>query len=200
MKLYHAPMTRSGRVRWLLQELEVPCEIVRVDVFAGQGRTPEHRAIHPHGVVPALEVDGRVLLESGGICLWLADVHGAKGLAPPIDSPLRGPYCQWMVYVPATCDPALETILFHTRFLPEEKRIPVLVDRAKKQWAVCERVIEAGLGDKPYILGDTFSAADIMVGSAVAWARFAGALGDSARLTAYAARLAERPAFGVGNS
>jgi glutathione S-transferase len=195
MKLYHAPMTRSGRVRWLLGELGEPCEIAPVNVFVGEGRKPEYREIHPHGYVPALELDGDTLVESAAICLYLADKYAGKGLAPPTDSPLRAKYYQWMVYVPATCDPALETILFHTRFLPEERRIPVLVEQARKKWASCERFLSKNLADRTYIVGDTFTAADVMLGTALAWAKFAGALGEDPKLAAYLERMAARPAF-----
>ncbi len=200
MKLFHTPMTRSARVLWLLHELGVPFELSLVDVFSGGGRTPEHRAVHPHGFVPALEVDGEVLLESAGICLWLADRFADRGLAPALSSPARGKYCQWMAYVPATCDPSLETIMFHTRFLPEAKRIPTLVEKARKHWATCERTLAAGLASKPYLLGDTFTAADVLAGSTLGWARMAGVLGDDAALLAYLARVSDRPAFVAAHS
>lgn len=195
MKLYHCPHTRSSRVLWLLGELGVEAEVVPVDVYSGAGRQPAYRAIHPHGVVPALEHDGEVMLESLAMCLWLADLHAEKGLAPPTGSPLRARYCQWMMYVPATCDPLLETIMFHTRFLPEAKRLPALVERARKSWAIAEQVLASGLGDGPCMLGDEFSAADVAVASAVAWAQFAGALSEEPKLRDYLARCSARPAF-----
>ena len=200
MKLYHTPMTRSSRVRWLLAELDMPHEVALVDVFLSEGRKPEYRAKNPHGFVPALEVDGQVLLESSAICLFLADRHLDKGLAPQHEDPLRARYYQWMVYVPATCDPAIETIMFHTRFLPEHKRLPVLVEQAKKKWGVSERVLADGLGDRTWILGDTFTAADVVVASCLAWARFAGVLGDDPKLAAYLDRATARPGFVAGHT
>lgn len=195
MKLYHAPMTRSSRVLWLLGELGQTCEIAPVNVFIGEGRKPEYRAVHPHGYVPALEIDGETIIESGAICLYLADKFAEKKVAPPHGSPLRAKYYQWVVYVPATPDPALETILFHTRFLPEERRIPVLVEQAKKKWASCERFFSANLGEKEFLVGDSFTTADLMVASSLAWARFAGVLGDTPNLARYLERMVERPAF-----
>jgi glutathione S-transferase len=200
MKLYHQPMTRSSRVRWLLAELDAPHEVAQVDVFMGEGRKPEYRQVNPHGFVPALEVDGQVLLESSAICMFLADRHLDKGLAPAHDSPLRAKYYQWMVYVPATCDPAIEAIMFHTRFLPEEKRLPALVETSKKKWKVCERVLAEGIGAKPWILGDTFSAADVVVASTLGWARFAGVLSDDPTLAAYLERATSRPGFVAGHA
>jgi glutathione S-transferase len=195
MKLYHAPMTRSGRVRWLLGELGEAYELAPVNVYVGEGRKPEYRAIHPHGYVPALEIEGQTMVESSAMCLYLADRHIDKGLAPPFQSPLRAPYYQFMVYMPATCDPQLEAILFHTKFLPEEKRIPALVEQAKKKWAVAERFLAKALGDRQYLVGDSFTAADVLLGTTLAWAKFAGAAGDDPKLAAYLERMAERPAF-----
>ena len=180
--------------------VEVPHEVAQVDVFMGEGRKPEYRQINPHGFVPALELDGQVLLESSAICLFLADRHLDKGLAPVHESPLRAKYYQWMVYVPATCDPAVEAIMFHTRFLPEEKRLPALVETSKKKWRVCERVLADGLGDKPWILGDAFSAADILVVSSLAWARFADVLSDDPKLASYLERACMRPGFIAGHT
>ena len=197
MKLYHQPRTRSARVRWILAELGVPCDLQPVDVFAGDGRKPEYQsAVHPHGYVPALEDDGVVLIESSAICMYLADRYGDGRLAPKPGTIERGKYYEWMVYVPATVDPCLETIMFHTLFLPEGKRIPQLVDRAKKTWSTkIEPRFIATLGKTPFILGETFSAADVLAGGALAWAKMAGVLGDDHTLLRYFEAMTTRPAF-----
>lgn len=196
MKLYHQARTRSSRVRWLLAELGVPHEIEVVDVFTGKGRAPEYLKVHPHGFVPALEEDGQILIESSAICMHLADRFGDGKLAPPVGTPERGRYYEWMVYVPATVDPCLETIMFHTVFLPEDRRLPQLVERAKKTWtAKIEPRFKAALSAHRYVLGDEFSAADVLVGSALGWAKMTGALGDDPVLGRYLGSLAARPAF-----
>lgn len=198
MKLYHQPGTRSARVRWMLAELGLSSEVTveQVDVFSGAGRKPEYLAVHPHGFVPALEDDGDVLIESSAICMYLADRYGAGKLAPPPGTIARGKYYEWMVYCPATADPCLETMMFHTVFLPEKHRLPVLVERAKKTWSqkIEPRFIKA-LEGRSWILGDEFSAADVMVGTTLLWARMPAVLGDSPVLQAYLDRLATRPAF-----
>lgn len=196
MKLYHAPLTRSTRVLWLLEELGLPYELEVVDVFTGKGRTAEHRARHPHGYVPALALDagGVTLIESSAICMHLAD--GVPGVAPALGTPERARYYQWMVYFPATADPHLEAIMFHTRFLPEERRLPALVATSKKRWAAVEQVMAKELADgRPFFLGDRFSPVDVLAGTCLAWARVAGALGEEPALLGYLARLSERPAF-----
>ncbi len=202
MKLYHQPRTRSSRVRWLLAELGVPCDVQPVDVFAGEGRKPDYtQGVHPHGYVPALEDEGVVLIESSAICMYLADRYGDGRLAPKVGTIERGKYYEWMVYVPATVDPALETIMFQTVFLPEAKRTPGLADRAKKTWTTkIEPRFKAALDKTPFILGDTFSAADVLAGGALAWAQMANVLGDDPAVRRYLDALMARPAFVAGHS
>jgi glutathione S-transferase len=202
MKLYHSLRTRSSRVRWFLAELDVSCEVQTVDVFAGDGRKPEYQEkVHPHGYVPALEDEGVVLIESSAICMYLADRYGKGRFAPEPGTIDRGKYYEWMVYVPATVDPCLETVMFHTMFLPEAKRIPALVDRAKKMWAAkIEPRFKASLDKTPFILGETFSAADVLVGGALAWAKMANVLGDDAVITRYVESIMARPAFVTGHT
>lgn len=197
MKLYHQPNTRSSRVRWLLAELGVPCDVQPVDVFSGEGRKPEYQqAVHPHGFVPALEDEGVVLIESAAICMYLADRYGDGRFAPKLGTIERGKYYEWMVYVPANADPCLQTIMFHTMFLPEEKRLPQLVEQAKKTWSKkIEPRFIAALTKSPFILGETFSAADILAGGALGWAKMAGALGEDPALQRYLGAMATRPAF-----
>lgn len=197
MKLYHQPRTRSARVRWILGELGLTAQtdIKNVDVFSGEGRKPEYLAVHPHGYVPALEDDGGVLVESAAIVLYLVERYGNGKLVPPPGTFARGKYYEWMVYVPATVDPCLETIMFHTVFLPETHRIPELVARARKKWAKSiQPHLARALAKGPWILGEDFSAADVIVASAVAWANMAGVL-DDPTLSAYLDRAAARPAF-----
>jgi glutathione S-transferase len=202
MKLYHQPRTRSSRVRWILAELGVACDVQPVDVFAGEGRKADYQqAVHPHGYVPALEDDGVVLIESSAICMYLADRYGDGRLAPKVGTVARGKYYEWMVYVPATADPCLETIMFHTMFLPEAKRIPALVERARKVWSSkIEPRFVASLETAPFILGDVFSAADVLAAGALTWARMAGVLGDHQALARYLEVITARPAFIEGHS
>jgi glutathione S-transferase len=197
MKLYHHPRTRSARVRWMLGELGLSArtELEEVDIYGGGGRKPDYLAKHPHGYVPALEEDEGVLVESSAIALHLVDRYGEGKLAPPMGTFERGKYYEWMVYVPATVDPCLETIMMHTLFIPEPLRIPVLVERSKKKWAkIIQPHLSRALANRPWILGEEFSAADVIVASAVAWSRMASVL-DDATLIQYLERAAARPAF-----
>lgn len=196
MKLYHQPRTRSARVRWLLEELGVLYEIEHINVFAGEGRRPEYERIHPHGCVPALEDGGPPIIESSAICMYLVDRYGHGRFAPPPGTEARGKYYEWMVYVPATADPVCETVMFHTVFLPETHRLPQVAERSRTRWAKkIEPRYRHTLSQSKYVLGDEFSAADVLVGHSLLWARTAGILSDDPVLGKYLEDVTARPAF-----
>lgn len=193
MKLYGFPQTRSHRVRWLLEELEVPYEFVLVDVRSGAHKTPEHLALHPHGSIPVL-VDGEdTIIESCAAVLHLADKFGDRGLAPPAGQ--RAAYYKWIVYIAATLDePAVET-LFHTRILPPERRRPELAQRHRGTCETAVGFIAAGLAGRTYLLGDAFSAADVVVGYSLNILDTCGFVRGAPTVAAYLDRLRERPAY-----
>ena len=133
MRLYHRRYTRSGRARWMLEEVGAPHEIERIAFSKGEHRMPEYLAVHPHGSVPAL-VDGSLkLIESSAIVMHLADKFPEKKLAPALGGDDRASYYRWMVYVPATVDPVLEAITMHTRMLPEPKRVAAIAEEGKRK-------------------------------------------------------------------
>jgi glutathione S-transferase len=200
MKLYHSQFTRSGRARWILEEINTPYDITRISFRAGEHKTPEYLAIHPHGSVPAL-VDGDLKLwESSAIVMHLADKFPDAHLAPALGTDARAQYYRWIVYVPATVDPVLETLTMHTRFLPEEKRNPALVADAMRRLGNIATVLETALDGTAFIVGDSFTAADIVVGSAIGWIGFLGLLGDHPKLAAYLEGMSKRPAYQRANA
>lgn len=195
MKLYHSQYTRSGRPRWILEEVGEPYEITRLALSKGEHKNPEFLSINPHGSVPAL-VDGDLtLVESSAIVMHLADKYPEKKLAPPLGSDERAQYYRWMVYVPATVDPALEAITFHTRLLPEEKRVPAIAEDGKRRLATITKVLEDAVDGREYVVGDSFTAADVLIASAIGWMGFLGMLGDYPKLAAYLGRMQQRPAY-----
>jgi glutathione S-transferase len=195
MKLFYCQYTRAGRVRWMLEELGAPYELVRVALFQGEHRKPEFLAVNPSGAVPAL-IDGDLKLnESSAILMHLADKFADKGLAPALGTDARAEYYRWMVYIPATVDPALEAITLHTRILPEEKRIPALVEEGMRRWGPIAKILEAAVDGPRYLVGDTFTAADVLLGSTIGWVAFLGMIGDYPKLAAYFEKVSSRPAF-----
>ncbi len=195
MKLYYAPRTRAVRPRWMLEEIGVPYELVRLDLSKGEHKTPQYLKVHPHGAVPAFS-DGEVtIIESAAICAYLADKFPEKRLAPPPGSSARGAYYQWLVYAMATAEPPVVKIFLNTIMLPEAKRSAAAAEEGRAQWADVARVIERGLDGKTFLLGDELTAADVVIGSLVGWVSGMGLLEGFAGLQKYTARLSSRPAY-----
>lgn len=189
MQLYFTPRTRATRPRWMLEELGVPYELIRVDLAAKENRRPEYLRIHPLGQVPAL-VDGDVtVFESTAICMYLADRYPEKGLAPPPSSRLRAPYYQWLLFCPSALEPAISQFSQHSGALPEEVR-----EKARMKFVDAAAVLAGALGAGPYLLGERFSTADVIVGSNLNWARRVALLEGEGVLQEYLARLLARPA------
>lgn len=195
MKLYYWPRTRAMRPRWMLQELSVPYDLIRVNLPEGEHKTPFYREIHPHGKVPAfVDDDGTVLFESAAICMYLADKYPEKGLAPEVGTPERGLYYQWMFYSTAT----LESIIAQHLVLPKLAHNPrdaKSLDRVRDKLAEIAEVLNAALEATEFLVGDSFTAADLMVGSQIMGAIDSGILPSLPNLNAYKERLSTRSAF-----
>ena len=193
IKLYHAPMTRSIRIYWLLEELGVPYELSRVSFTPG--KLPFSQAT-PWGKVPAIEDDGVSMCESGAILEYVLERYGNGRLAPKPGTPERAAFLQWVHFAEATATPPLGDIVRHTIFKPEAERIPAVVEDARARVAACLAVVERALDGKDYLLGAEFSAADVMMGVTLLIARRLKALDDRyPKLNAYLARLEARPAL-----
>jgi glutathione S-transferase len=191
LKLYFAPRTRAFRPRWLLEELEVPYELVKVDFSKQEGRTAAYLALHPFGEVPVL-VDGDVtLFESSAICLYLADRFPEKQLAPPPGAPDRGPYLQWMLFAEVRLEPV---VLDHYRNaqLPNEKRVDLSEQHTRLEEVLT--VIETRLGGREYVASGSFTAADLVMASILHLANTMKLLEGHPRLIDYVIRMTRRPA------
>ncbi len=188
MKLYWAPKTRASRIVWMLEEAGVDYDIETVDIRA-EPRTdpPEFLAASPMGKVPAL-VDGDVALgESAAICIYVADRYSSGTLAPALDDSQRGKYLYWMMYTPAVIEPAMAEKFGN--------REPNRLSHGWGDFDTMMATLESGLGTTPWILGEDFTAADVMVGSSVVFMQMFGLLPDSERLSAYADRCLARPGY-----
>jgi len=185
--LHHARFTRSARVRWLLEELGVPYELVRVDFAAGAHRQPAYQAVHPLGQLPALTLDGETMIESGAMLVHLADRFADRGLAPAVDAPERAAYLQWIFYTTATLEPPLVDLFWKS---PD----PAIKAVGKAKFdAACQPLIATLADGRPHLLGDRFTAADIAIGSVLGFARGLGQLTDPTLLD-YGRRIGSRPA------
>jgi len=184
LKLYHSPQTRSSRFLWLLEELGQPYEIEYVTIRRGDGSGGADASNpHPQGKVPALVHDGRLVWESGAICLYLTDAFPEAGLGPKVGDAGRGDYLGWLFFYAAEVEPNMIN-----SFLG----VVESNEHAKRGYQLMAERFESQLKRHPYILGETFSAADVLFGSAVEWG--SGMLPKSDVLDAYLARLSGRPA------
>jgi len=196
LKLYHSNQSRSVRPRWLLEELGVPYEVVRLDLHALEQKKPEYLKINPNGAVPALTDGDLALFESGAIVQYLADKFPEQRMAPPVGTPARGLYYQWVHYAMSGLEPPILAIFLHTVLRPEAQRVPMLVTEARQQLSGALGVVEQALAGRPFILGKDFTAADVMVGSMLGWARMMSIIGDELKnVSDYVTRLSARPAF-----
>jgi glutathione S-transferase len=156
MKLYWAPRTRSFRAVWMVEETGLPYERQRIDIHAGEQSTPEYRAVNPMMKVPAL-VDGDVrVAESAAICTYLAERAPDKHLAPPIGDSKRGDFLRLMFFA-AGCIEAAYVQKFTGLQMPS----------VSAGWGDFDRVVnvlDGSLANGPWLLGDQFSAADVMIG------------------------------------
>jgi len=194
--LYHAPGSRSCRVRWLLEELGLAHRIERLGFGDGSLQSPAFLAKNPTGKVPALDDDGTLLFESGAICEYLVERHGKGRLAPAPGAPGRAAYLQWLHWGEASLTPALGDIAQHAFMRPEAERIPAVVEDARKRLRKNLELLEGALAKGDYLVGSELTAADVMVAYAVQLAKMLGQLpGDLPRVNAYLARCAARPAF-----
>jgi glutathione S-transferase len=194
--LYHAQMTRSLRILWLLEELGLDYRLEKLDFLGGDLQRPAYLSKNPLGKVPTIE-DGDVrMFESGAITEYLVEKYGNGRLAPPPGTPQRAQYLQWLHWSEATAMPAMADFFQHTMLRPEGQRIPQVAEEAKQRIARWLAMLNDHLAGKQYLLGDEFSAADVMMGYTVQGAKFGGMVDDRfPHVAAYAARLEARPAF-----
>ncbi|MGB7194091.1 MAG: glutathione S-transferase [Collimonas pratensis] len=184
---FHCPNTRSKGTRILLEELGADYELHAVNMKAGEQRSPAYLAVNPMGKVPAIRHGDALITEQGAVYLYLADLYMDKGLAPALDDPLRGPYLRWMVYYGSCFEPAL-------------------VDRAQKNpppsptmcpygdFDTMLKTLTDQLQKGPYMLGERFSAADILWGTALTWTTGFQLVPMSPVIQAYIDRINARPA------
>jgi glutathione S-transferase len=186
--LFHHPKSRSTRFIFLLEELEAPYRIQRVTMRRSDGTGAVDPANpHPHGKVPAIADDGVVVFESPAIALYLTDRFPKNGLGPLADDHARGAYLSWLSYYTGVLEPA-----FMSRFMNVE------VPRGSAGWVPVEEsmaAVIARLSAGPYMLGERFSAADVLYGTTFAMFLGSPLMPKSAVIEDYVQRIVTRPAF-----
>lgn len=191
--LYYLQDSRAQRVRWLLEELELDYQLEQIDLFKGEGQTPEYLAIHPLGQLPAVSLDGKPMFESGAIVQWLADSYLDKGFAPSLNSPLRREFDQWMYFAVTNLEMPAWEIVLHSEILPEGKAVKEIIPFATSQLLNVLAVLDEALEGKRYMIDDRFSAVDIMIGYILMW--LPEHVNTFTNLKAYTENLRQRPAY-----
>jgi glutathione S-transferase len=186
--LFHAPNSRSTGTLLLLEELGAPYELRVLNLKAGEQRQPAYLAVNPMGKVPALRHGDALITEQVAIFLYLADLFPEAGLAPSVGDALRGPYLRWMVFYAACFEPAL-------------------VDRALQRdpgrqstspYGDYDTMLGTLLGQLargPWMLGERFSAADVLWGMSLTWTTRFGLVPERTEIKAYLNRFNMRPAL-----
>jgi glutathione S-transferase len=189
LTLYHSPQSRSGLVRWLLEEIGEPYDLHVLNIKKGESRAPAHLAVNPMGKVPAIKHGDVVVTEAAAICCYLADEFPRAGLNVPTGDKRRGPYLQWLFFGPSCIEPAMMDRAF--KRAEEPPRSSIGYSDADSVAAVVAGALRPG----PYLLGEQFTAADIIIGSGLRWGTMWKLLPARPEFAAYLSRLTERPAF-----
>lgn len=188
LKLYHAIPSRASTAHWMLEEIGEPYEIELLDLKAGDQRKPEYLALNPMGKVPTLVDGSLVVSEVSAICCYLADAYPKASLAPPIGDARRGAYLKWLFFGPSCYEPAITDKALQREPVP----------RSTAGWADYDTVVEVlrgAVAKGPYLLGEEFTAADVVIGSSISWGMTFKLIPELPEFTAYVGRLSERPAF-----
>ena len=173
IQLFNYPNTRGLRVTWMLEELEADYEFNLVPVGNRGFGSEEYIKINPAGKVPAIRDGDLVLTESAAIVTYLGDKFPDKKLVPPAGSAARAKYDQWCYFVLSELEQPLWTKGKHKFMLPRDKRVPAIIETAEWEFQKALKILSQGLDGHRFILGDTFSAADILIGQTLSWARTA---------------------------
>ncbi|WP_419901806.1 glutathione S-transferase family protein [Kiloniella sp.] len=192
--LYFAAGTRSSRPCWLLEECGVSYDLEKVALRKGEHKRGAYLAMNPLGKVPALKEGDNVITETLGICLHIADRHGANRLAPEIDDPNRAAYYRWMAFSVGSLEASLLEEV--RRQGAEETGSDFMpMSRQLSSFESVATLIEGTLSTSGYLLGSEFSAADVLNGSGMFWARGLGLLEGFEHIQRWLDKLEARPAY-----
>lgn len=185
--LRHHPFSRAAGIVWQLEELEVPYELEFVDIMKGGQKSPDVVALNPMGKLPVLTDGDAVVTECAAIGLYLADRYAYGRLSPKVDDPARGTYLRWSLFAPSVIEPGSMANAAKWEFKP-----------GQAGWGTYDEMMgsmEKAIEGRDFILGKTFSMADVIFGGTLRYMLQFGMLEKRPVFTAYAERLGERPAL-----
>jgi glutathione S-transferase len=186
LTFYHSPNTRSSGALVLLEELGADYELRVINMKAGEQRAPAYLAVNPMGKVPAVTHGDALVTEQVAIFLYLADLFPRAQLAPALDDPLRGPYLRWLVYYAAAFEPAIVDRAM------EREQAPLAMS-PYGDYETMLRTLTDRLAQGRFILGERFSAADILWGTALGWTTMFKLVPETPVIMEYVERINARP-------
>lgn len=185
---YTNPMSRGRIVRWMLEEVGRPYRTEVLD-FGPAMKTPEFLAINPMGKVPVIRHGDAVVTEAAAICAYLADAFPQAGLAPALGSPLRGAYYRWLFFGAGPIEAAVTNKSMGLA-VPEGKEALAGYGSLADTVNALERAVSQG----EYLVGDSFTAADLYLGAQIGWGMEFGTIEKRPAFERYWARMGARPA------
>ncbi|HVC15995.1 MAG TPA: glutathione S-transferase family protein [Rhodanobacter sp.] len=188
LTFFHAPNSRSGGTRALLEELGADYRMHVLNFKTGEQRQSDYLAINPMGKVPAIRHGEALITEQPAVFLYLADLYPEAKLAPPIGDPLRGPYLRWLVFYGSCCEPAVLD-----KAMQREPAPPSTCGYGDYDTVL--KTLTDQLEKGPYLLGETFSAADVLWGCALNYFTMFKLVPELPVIRAYIERVLARPAM-----
>jgi glutathione S-transferase len=187
LTLFHAPNSRSGAARILLEELGAPYDLHVLNLKKNEQRAPEYLAINPMGKVPAIRHGDALVTEQPAVFIYLADLFPEAGLAPALGDPLRGPYLRWLAFYGSSFEPAINDLA-----MKREPAPPMMCPYGDYDTMLATLTGQLRAG--PYLLGERFSAADVLWGTALGWMTMFKLVPELPEIMAYIDRVSSRPA------
>jgi glutathione S-transferase len=189
LTLYHASPSRSSIVRWMLEETGEPYDLHLLKLTEGEQFKPDYLAVNPMGKVPALKHGDVVITEAAAICAYLADAFPQAHLNVPIGDPRRGVYLKWLFFGPSSVEPALTDPAFPRAEQPRRGRL------GYGAFDTGLDVVAKAVAKGPYLMGEQFTAADVVIGSGLRWGMMFNLLPKRPEFVEYVQRLEKRPAL-----
>ena len=184
--LHHHPFSRAANVVWMLEEVGCDYTLEYVDLMSGDQKKPQYRQMNPMGKLPILVDGDTIVTESAAIALYLGDRYALGRLAPMPDSPQRGTYLRWSLYAPSVIEPGCVANASGWEFRPSQAG-----------WGTYEAMLDTistAISGGPWLLGETFSMADVIFGGTLRYMALFGMIEKRPEYMAYVERLEARPA------
>lgn len=195
IRLHHVPFSRSFRILWLMTEMGLEFEVADYSITDGSLRRPDYLAKSPAGRVPALDIDGITLFESGAITEYLCETRAQHGFGRAPDHPERAAFLEWLHYA-ETMAHLIANLNLQWVFLRDPTmRSPTLLKLEARRLAMTLAPIEATLAGQDFLLPSGFSGADTMLGYNLAAVPYFVRMEPFPNIRAYSARMAARPGF-----